>query len=260
MRLGCLFQTNRLEKTVRVRKTLLPKAARGGPPLLAPNGAAHPQLSTASIAPLGSTATRHWRVSQRSARLMQTEHPIPTWPSLYNFLIEIEPIAGKPPVQPSGHYLYNANGQGLLNIESERLLISWPADIYRFTLYWTLVFYTPAFFICGLYAFLNLTFTQQSRVRRFLRLAPSKYTAVPTRSDMPLKAVRNMLSPDAPNAGYMPGRSRAKHNERRSRLTFSIIVAFTFAVCAVGGAVVGSAVTGYVMAGLFKVARYNMST
>ncbi|KIP07457.1 hypothetical protein PHLGIDRAFT_89547 [Phlebiopsis gigantea 11061_1 CR5-6] len=173
---------------------------------------------------------------------MQAEHPVPPWPSLYNFLIEIEPIAGKPPVQPSGHYLYNAN------------------DIYHFTLYWTLVFYTPGFLICGLYAFLNLTFTQHSRVRRFLCLAPSKYTAVPTRSDIPLKAIRNTLSPDPHSAAYMPGRARTKHNERRSRLTFSIIVAFTFAVCAVGGAVVGSAVTGYAMAGLFKVARYNMST
>ena len=111
-----------------------------------------------------------------------------------------------------------------------------------------------------IYAFLNLTFTQHSRVRRFLCLAPAKYTAVPTTPDVPLKAVRATLSPAPLDAAYAPGRARAKHNERRSRLTFSLLVAFAFCACALGGAVVGSAVTGYVMAGLFKAARYNMST
>ncbi|GJE93223.1 hypothetical protein PsYK624_093820 [Phanerochaete sordida] len=174
---------------------------------------------------------------------MQADRATPPWPSLYNFLIELEPIAGRDPVQPRGHYLYD------------------PSDVYRFTLYWTLVFYTPAFLCCGLYAFLNLTFTQQSRVRRALFLAPRRYHALAT-SDVPLRthrASRAALSPD-PHDGAAPGRLRPKHNERRSRLTFSLLVALLFAVCAVGGAVVGSAVTGYIMAGLFKAARFNMST
>lgn len=172
---------------------------------------------------------------------MQAGRTAPPWPSLYNFLVEIEPIAGRDPIQPEGHYLYDPN------------------DIYRFTLYWTLIFYTPAFFFCGLYAFLNLTFTQQSRLRRYLFLAPRKYHAVPTSADVPLKAYRATLSSD-PLDGVHQGPPRPRHNERRSRLTFSLLVAFAFASCAVGGAVVGSAVTGYVMAGLFKAAKFNMST
>lgn len=133
------------------------------------------------------------------------------------------------------------------------------ADIYRFTLYWTLIFYTPAFICCGLYAFLNLMFTQQSRLRRYLFLAPRKYHAVSTSAEVPLKAYRATLSPDL-QEGTLSDKPRPRHNERRSRLTLSLLVALAFAICAVGGAVVGSAVTGYVMAGLFKAARFNMST
>lgn len=75
-----------------------------------------------------------------------------------------------------------------------------------------------------------------------------------------MKLLRSSLSPESRNAVSAPGRARARHNERRSRLTFSIIVAFTFAACAIAGAVIGSAITGYVMAGLFKAAHFNMST
>ncbi|EKM50090.1 uncharacterized protein PHACADRAFT_105877 [Phanerochaete carnosa HHB-10118-sp] len=173
---------------------------------------------------------------------MQVNTATPQWPSLYDFFgTEIDPISGRDPVQPRGHYLFHFT------------------DIYRFTLYWTLIFYTPAFFFCGLYAFLNLTFTQQSRVRRYLFLAPRKYHAVSTSVDIPLKVRRAALSPDLPE-GRRCGRPRTRHNERRSRLTFAMLVALAFAVCAVGGAVVGSAVTAYVMAGLFRAARFNMST
>ncbi len=132
-------------------------------------------------------------------------------------------------------------------------------DIYRFTLYWTLIFYTPAFILCGIFAFLNLTFTPHSAVRRFLFLAPSKYHAVSTLSDIPLQPYTTALSP-SPEPLQVHSRPRPKQNEGRSRLTFALLVALTFASCAVGGAVVGSAILGYVMAGLFKAAHFNMST
>lgn len=117
------------------------------------------------------------------------------------------------------------------------------------------MFYTPAFFFCGLYAFLNLTFTPHSRVRHFLLLAPSAVR----KGDVPLKTYKHSPSPAEPEEPDAPA-PRPRPNERRSRLAFAMLVAFTFAVVAVGGAVVGAAVMGYVMAGLFKAARYNMST
>ena len=52
--------------------------------------------------------------------------------------------------------------------------------------------------------------------------------------------------------GPMRGLVRPCHPVRaRARATSLGVVAFVFAVCAVGGAVLGSAVLGYVMAGLF---------
>lgn len=183
----------------------------------------------------------------------------PSWPSLYNFLVEIEPIEHRDPIQPKGRYLYNANGRCLrprprADNTHDRIHL---LDIYRFTLYWTFIFYTPAFIFAGTYAFLNLAFTQQSRVRRFLFLSPSSYSAVATTSaDVPLQ---RLASPN-PDYASRPGPPRAKTNERRSRLLFALLVALTFASCAVCGAVIGSAVMGYVMAGLFRAAHFNMST
>lgn len=98
-------------------------------------------------------------------------------------------------------------------------------------------------------------------MRRFLLLAPPKYAALPTSGEVPLKPFRATLSPVSDNyAAPAASRAKTRHNERRSRLTFAIIVAFVFAICAVGGAVLGSAVLGYVMAGLFRAAGFHMST
>ncbi|KAI0077745.1 hypothetical protein K474DRAFT_1048579 [Panus rudis PR-1116 ss-1] len=168
----------------------------------------------------------------------------PPWPSLYNFLIEITPIQNRDPVQPGGKYLYH------------------PGDIYRFTLYWTIVFYTPAFVLGGLYAFLNLTFPPSRPRPRSHRNQPvvankADYAAVST-TDIPLQDL-NRLSPDT-GRNAKAAQPRAKINERRSRLTFSLLVLLFFLSFAIAGAVVGSAIIGYVLAGLFKVAKYNMST
>jgi hypothetical protein len=187
----------------------------------------------------------------------------PPWPSLYNVFIEIDHIANRPPIEPTGFYLddpggkqytIGALGNDLLN------LCSWIPDVYRFTLYWTLVFYTPAFMLCGTYAFINLAFTPESRVRKLLLLSPPKYSAVPTRNDIQLNFIHKTPSHLGDDTHTMPGRARVRMNERRSRLTFALIVLFVFACGALGGAVVGSAVLGYVMAGVFKVAHYHMST
>ncbi|KAK7687724.1 hypothetical protein QCA50_008940 [Cerrena zonata] len=173
---------------------------------------------------------------------------VPSWPSLYNFLIEVVPFEGRDPIQPAGKYLYD------------------PEDVYHFTLYWTIVFYIPLFALGGAYAFLNLTFPP-SRSRRkshktrpqfpgFQSTSPS-YTAIPP--EIPMQRFGSSLSPEPGSMPNVP-KPRQRLNEGRSRLTFALIVFLVFLFFAIAGAVVGSAIIGYVLAGLFKAAHYNMST
>jgi len=165
----------------------------------------------------------------------------PEWPSLYNFFkVDIIPIGNRAPVQPNGFYLHHA----------------W--DMYRFTLYWTLVFYVPAFALCGGYAFLNLTFpptrrgTRSHRTRPFVD--PQEYSAIP--NDIPLTQ-RQQRGINRRKAAAGKGK---RVNEGRSRLTFALLVLLTFFLAGFAGAVLGSAIVGYVLAGLYKSANFNMST
>ncbi|CCM03465.1 uncharacterized protein FIBRA_05598 [Fibroporia radiculosa] len=177
------------------------------------------------------------------------------WPSLYNWVIELFPIGGKAPVQPGGYYLYDRN------------------EIFRFTLYWTLVFYGPAYIICATYAFFNVTFPPSRPSPEHLKRRPS--FPVPFSSSYfgapPMVAVNDIpmtpYSPippeaDAETTAALAHRYRAllKPNEKRSRVTFALLVFLAFAVFSVAGAVIGSAVIGYVLAGLFKAGDFNMST
>ncbi|KAL4252900.1 TMEM170 family protein [Abortiporus biennis] len=206
----------------------------------------------------------------------------PSWPSLYDIVIEIEPISHRDPIQPGGRYLHNAN------------------DIYIFTLYWTLIFYTPAFVFCGIYAFLNLTFPasrSDSNIQKGKKEArPLLFTSSKNRARSRSHpngqspqlqnqthtqlTTRSSLSPDMglglsptshthPHNPYSSSRSqtprsggfqRPKQNEGRSRLTFALLVLTAFLFFGFAGAVVGSAVIGFTLAGLFKAGKFNMST
>ncbi|KAI0742006.1 hypothetical protein C8Q80DRAFT_1221806 [Daedaleopsis nitida] len=174
----------------------------------------------------------------------------PSWPSLYNPAVEIFPIENRDPVQPQGKYLQD------------------PHDIFRFTLFWTFVLYAPSFVVCGVYAFLNLSFPPRRLLRKGRRTRPplnASGSSYKNGEDVPLRRYdRQGLGADirirSQSQLRLPARSPAKQNERRSRLTFAVLVFMLFAAVALAGAVVGSAVIGYVLAGLFKAARYNMST
>ncbi|KAI0924953.1 hypothetical protein AcW2_005679 [Taiwanofungus camphoratus] len=187
---------------------------------------------------------------------MSSERTTPRWPSLYNLNIELFPVGHRAPVQPGGSYLYDSN------------------EIFRFTLYWTLVFYGPAYILCATYAFLNLTFPparsnhQRETHKRpsFSLRLPSSYFTGPT-VEIQLQSYSTRFPDRNPSTNDTPKdnlarlyRTRSKPNEKRSRLTFALIVFLAFAVFSVAGAVVGSAVIGYVLAGLFKAGHYNMST
>ena len=119
-------------------------------------------------------------------------------------------------------------------------------DIFRFTLYWTLIFHTPIFFFCGLYAFWNYVFPPSPRPPSPLQTLDSSY----------------QLSPMAPKSAVSLIRPSRLHKpkERRSRLAFAVIVLMTFVVLSVAGAVMSSAILGFIAAGLYKVADFNMST
>ncbi|KAK0457068.1 uncharacterized protein EV420DRAFT_1644217 [Desarmillaria tabescens] len=142
----------------------------------------------------------------------------PRWPSLYNPNLEFFDIQHSPPRQPGATYLYHYD------------------DIFSFTLYWTLVFYTPIFLCCGALAFLNISFPPKPA-----------YEPLPSTEEYPLVSLK--LQPRA-----------RKPNEKRSRVTFALIVFLMFLAMSVIGAVFGSTVMSLVVFGLFRAGKYNMST
>ncbi|KAF7317638.1 hypothetical protein MKEN_00851300 [Mycena kentingensis (nom. inval.)] len=187
---------------------------------------------------------------------------VPSWPSLYNPGIELLNIEHRDPIQPRGHYLAHSG------------------DIFRFTLYWTLVFYTPVFLLCGLYAFLNLTFPPTHRKRRsrmasensglglgafplspmsprspYIRSTP----ASPRNSVIPVK--RKEVSNNSETPLLQPGPSLpARPNRVRSRTAFALLVLLAFLLFSLTGAVLSAAIVGFGVAGLYSAAGYAVST
>lgn len=117
------------------------------------------------------------------------------------------------------------------------------ADIFRFTFYWTLMFYLPPFLICGFYAFWNYAFPVSKRTH-------DTQTGSINLSD---------LDSALPPTNTATTRSK-KTNKGRSRVTFAIVVFLIFILLSLAGAVIGSAILGFTTFGLYKSANFNMST
>ncbi|KAF9066401.1 hypothetical protein BDP27DRAFT_1019742 [Rhodocollybia butyracea] len=209
----------------------------------------------------------------------------PSWPSLYNPRSELFGLPHHRPIQPEGFYLINSG------------------DVFRFTLYWTLVFYIPVFVVFGLYAFFNLTFPPRKRTKgleehedepeeeaeeltemynppRYLRggydtlrsvAAASPRLPSPTSTTSATHAL--LLSPASPTPHIYPPSSTANltrnptpkrkkkpKNARRSRVTFALLVLFTFLLLSLIGAVISSAIVGYILTGLYVAGNFFMST
>ncbi|KIJ12066.1 hypothetical protein PAXINDRAFT_83464 [Paxillus involutus ATCC 200175] len=145
------------------------------------------------------------------------------WPSLYNPVIEVDRDGFGLATQPGGSYLQQ------------------PDDIFRFTLYWSLIFHIPFNFIAGTYAFFNFLFPPARPTNDFPLLSP------------PLTRVETSASPQE-----WPKPPRV--NARRSRLTFALLVLLTFLSLSLVSAVVGAAVVGFVLAGVYKAGGFYMST
>lgn len=146
-----------------------------------------------------------------------------SWPSLYDPTIELS--VGFGPVQQGGSYLVN------------------PDDIFRFTLYWTLIFHIPFYAICGTFAFLNFACPPSRRSIATFSLETSPH--IP-------------LSPEPNQTEQWIKRPRP--NVRRSRLTFALLVILAFLFLSLAGAVMGAAVVGFVLAGVYKTGGFYMST
>ncbi|KAF7309394.1 hypothetical protein MIND_00310200 [Mycena indigotica] len=198
---------------------------------------------------------------------------VPQWPSLYNPGIELLNIPHHDPVQPLGKYLTR------------------PGDIFRFTLYWTLIFYIPTFLLCALYAFVNLTFppTHRKHGRKEAldgtHLGPTTYPLSPISPRPPY-----FSSPRAsamPNAHILPATptspmTNRKHpsnsssvhtpllrpnptlparpNRVRSRTTFALLVLLAFLTLSLTGAVLSSAIVGFGVAGVYRASGFVVST
>ena len=159
-----------------------------------------------------------------------------SWPSLYNPAKEILHIVHRPPTQQGAHYLYHPHGECLQVQQTfTHFLIHLVSEIFRFTLYWTLIFSLPLYFLCGIFAFFNITFP------------PHRHSTPLSNQERGYENTIHRITPPKPNKG-------------RSRLTFAILVLFSFLTLSLLNAVIGAAVVGYVLAGLFQAAKYNMST
>ncbi|KAJ7302996.1 hypothetical protein DFH08DRAFT_794155 [Mycena albidolilacea] len=170
-----------------------------------------------------------------------TGRPRPSWPSLYNPGIELLHIVHHEAVQPDGAYL------------------SEPFDIFRFTLYWTLIFYTPIFLCCGLYAFINLTFPP-SRPSHANAPKRAEASEADDASSYPLTPL--LLRPYSPRDTTAPllRPPKPKPNQGRSRTTFALLVLLAFLLLSVAGALLSSAIIGFILAGVYKLAKFNLST
>ncbi|EIN03891.1 hypothetical protein PUNSTDRAFT_93648 [Punctularia strigosozonata HHB-11173 SS5] len=160
-----------------------------------------------------------------------------SWPSLYNPAFELRDLLHRPPELPNGHYLHDPN------------------DVFRFTLYWSFVFYLPPFIFCGLYAALNLAFppTRQLHPTARVRQQPTA-----TSPEAHLLLVRPPTGASARTSRSQGQRPRV--NERRSRATFALLVLATYIAAGFAGAIIASVVGGFIIAGLYSAGHYNIST
>ncbi|KAJ3493860.1 hypothetical protein NLJ89_g10922 [Agrocybe chaxingu] len=105
----------------------------------------------------------------------------------------------------------------------------------------------PIFLVCGTYAFWNYAFPPAPRSPGSRHTRDLSYQLVP------------VGTPSRAKFGAQPTQT-PKLNERRSRVAFALIVLFTFLMMSLAGSVISSAILGFVAAGLYKSANFNMST
>jgi hypothetical protein len=162
-----------------------------------------------------------------------------SWPSLYGPAKEVGFLS--PPDRPGGYYLSD------------------PDDVFKFTLYWTLIFHLPFNFIAGIYAFFNFLFPPARSVRdRIVLVSPPAHLHSHSHSLSSHSHSQTQAQPQPPPVDEWPKPPRL--NACRSRWTFALLVLFSFLCISLVSAVVGAAVIAFVLVWVYQSGGFYMST
>ena len=192
-----------------------------------------------------------------------------SWPSLYSPAIEVGFLG--PPVRPGGYYLSDSDGTSQSPFNAKYPSSIQILDIFRFTLYWTLIFHLPFNFIAGIYAFFNFLFppVRDAGATAVLASPPVRgHTPSHSRSQSQTQSYsqsqRNFqpqfYSRSHPSPSVDEWLKPPRTNARRSRWTFSLLVLLTFLVLSLLRAVLGAAVLAGVLVAVYRTGGFYMST
>jgi len=177
------------------------------------------------------------------------QNQTPSWPSLYDPLIEFSHLEHHAPVQPGGHYLTHAG------------------DVFRFTFFWTLIFNSLFFIVTGGIACFNILYPPR-RDNKGITSASLTGNRAPQSNAMipltPLTSARSpdLLLPELPETvdAEEPRVATPRKNVHRSRITYALLTLLTFLVTALAASFIWSAVVGYVLWAVFQAGDFNVST